>query len=35
MIKLTHRQWENILERIKEEYPVSVWANCQRITYNL
>jgi len=26
MIKLTHRQWEDILERIKEEYPVSVWA---------
>lgn len=26
MIKLTNEQWDPILERIKTEYPVSVWA---------
>ena len=26
MIKLTNTQWLPILERIKGEYPVSVWA---------
>jgi len=26
MIKLTNKQWDPILERIKTEYPVSVWA---------
>ena len=26
MIKLTNAQWDPILERIKNEYPVSVWA---------
>jgi hypothetical protein len=26
MIKLTNKQWDPILERIKSEYPPSVWA---------
>jgi hypothetical protein len=26
MIKLTHKQWLPVLDRIKTEYPASVWA---------
>ena len=26
MIKLTHKRWLPVLDRIKAEYPVSVWA---------
>jgi hypothetical protein len=26
MIKLTHKQWLPVLDRIKAEYPPSVWA---------
>jgi hypothetical protein len=26
MIKLTHKKWLPILDRIKSDYPVSVWA---------
>ena len=26
MIKLTNTQWLSVLDRIKAEYPVSVWA---------